>query len=237
MKRIPSTRELFKRLKKDPSLYPLFYRQITKKIQMLPPNSQIYLPKPSDVNLESLETILKCLPLEDFFVRSHSLKLNSLPSQDIIWDPIFKTFTDSIRYKNKILLYNPQIDKDQAWGGICFSDTKKHLFGSGAISYFGKNINREYIELKIFNGGYGYFDPRQTNFSRIYLLAAFDGLIGFSEGNETNIGFLQVDRFKFEGSYISELHGYPVQESYFSMKNVPKPVREAVLAPENIVRL
>jgi len=152
---------------------------------------------------------------------SNILKLVKLGSKQPI--PVY-------RKDGKITFRNPApkigkkkaIDDDrglvQVWRNpIVNHDYKKHHRGSRQVgSKYFKEIDRETIELAVFNHGLGVIKYRGI-ISSLYLHLAFNENIGYDDSKpdspKTNLVRVQVDRMPKSKGYYCSLHGNPISES------------------------
>jgi len=221
-----STRQLFGRLKNHPEEYPLFFKKLSAKLSLMSISEKFFLPTPDEITPEALENVLS-YPLDSFFKRSHELRLSNGLSEDFIFDTSYDSFTDAIRFKNKIILYNSSLDKVQSWYNPRLDVTSKHEIGFSGSSVYFKGSSRKNIEFEVFNKGVGFIDPRSPS-NRLYLFHAFDLNIGVSKREKTNIVKLQIDRVKRSGSYACVVHGYPILRRELTYRSVP-PIMKSLL--------
>lgn len=203
-----STRKLFEKLRKNPTSenYQAFYRKINRKFKLTESKNRFYLPRPEEINDNSIANILQ-YPLEEFFLRAHEMKLHFNKSAEIIWHNKIPLY--SIREKDKIIFENPLVGKIQSWHNLEFAEYAKHINGSSQASQFIKGFRKD-VEIEVFNKGRGYLDNRIGGENRIYLVYEFEEVIGDSKGEKSNFVKLQADRRPNNSGYFTKIHGYPI---------------------------
>jgi|GEM_PF-4618153 hypothetical protein len=222
-----SSRRLFERLKDCPEDYGKLYSVLQRKIKVIQEKIgiyQYYIPSPSNTEEKMPIPNLECLIQDILFKPSYEIIFSLKKKRDIIFNKEKSEFLYTYRKKNKLLIDNPYSGKVQSWNSPQLANTNKHVSKIPGASKI--TANRERVEFAAFNEGVGYIYPGSPT-NRLYLFCQFSEVIGISNGEDSRVLKLHVDRRKSGRGYFSEIHGYPVGKQ--DLARIPKPVRDKLL--------
>jgi|TARA_B100001971_G_C18168441_1_gene525645 hypothetical protein len=190
----------------DEWAFNLVVSRVRRKIHRLGEQG-VSLPK-WDKMLRGIETrsVLASKEFPIMYGRDVDIKLHYGSKRDFL--KYEEKFVDAMREKDKIIFLNPFLGKVQSWYDPSSLDyiKHKHISANPRASKYCKDVNKDEVELFVFNNGSGYLDPKAPD-RRMYLELDLKREIGTK--GETTVR-LQVDRMRRPKGYKTELHGHPI---------------------------